>query len=307
MRCNVDGSRYTTIPWTDLLCLAEDSPTGLRWKNASGVNGVKAGDPAGTIVEVSPKPGRNRSAYTQMYISYKGKRYSTRVLIKLLKGESVPFKVVVNPSEFNQHNSEWIQNNPNLVWAAILRILKTPGMRARLHHVNLINSNTGEFDQDLLQDIFSDACRAFNRSYRIELGIKETTYMWDCTRSAIQKNLDRAANHQRHVVLAIHDEDGTSIVDTHPAKQVGVADLIETEHKAAVLSNVHAAAKELFKRNRKGIIGEKVYNLSMKGLNLRQIGQRIGMSYERVRQYRDWYTQELKISMIAKGVHYAAV
>lgn len=301
----VDGSRYASIPWKDLLYLDDTSPTGLRWKIDSGANGVKAGAVAGTVNVVPAKPKRNRNPYTQMYVMYKRKRYSSRVLVKLLKDEPVAYKVVVNPRMFNEHNSKWIQENPKVVWARITRLLHCPSINARLGYNNLLDDK-GNCDPDFLQDVFSDACRAFNRSFRKELGYRETTFMWSCVKTAVKKNLDTIATRQSYVKVAVPDSDDLTPADYAPDRNVGVNSYIEEEYKQTLLKSVKATASAIFQRSpKRGEMARKVFNLMMKGMTLRQVASRLGISYELVRSYRDWYTKMIRQELVTvKGMTY---
>lgn len=301
----VDGARYAKIPWKDLLYLDETSPTGLRWKKDSGANGVKADSPAGTVNVVAAKPKRNRRPYTQMYVMYKGKRYSSRVIVKILKDEPLPLKVVVNPRMFNEHNSKWIQENPKVVWARITRLLHSPSINARLSYNNLLD-DSGNCDPDFLQDVFSDACRSFNRSFRKELGYRETTFMWSCVKTAVKKNLDTIATRNSYVRVAVPDSDDLTPADYAPAREVGVNRYIEDEYKQHLLQSVKATASAIFQRSpKRGKLAEKVFHLLMKGMTLREVAKRLSISYELVRSYRDWYTKMIRKELVTvKGMTY---
>lgn len=289
-----DLQRYKDVPWDQYFYLDDTSPTGLRWKTTLKNSRTNPGDVAGSVVL---KCTNRNKPYNYVSVTLKGTHYSVIVILQLLKGEHVA--TVGEQIPFTERNSAWLTANVDNVWWTIHRHLRLSSNRAQARASRVID-RTDTYDEDFLQDVFSDTCLTFNRNYTPDKG-EETTHIWWCAKGAISKAF-RARYSYASRTLNDTNEHENAIAEAITPDHV--AGLIEVEKVSTIQSHVRATVDRLFKcaaecsdrrfRTSPSSKARAVFDLHMKGMRDKEIAKELKISRQRVAQYQQWYMRKLK-------------
>jgi len=289
-----DLKRYKEIPWDQYFYLDDTSPTGLRWKQPLRHSNVNPGDVAGSV---TLKCADRKKPYNYTSVSFQRTSYSVSVIIQLLKGEHV--LTVGEQIPFTESNAAWVSANASNVWWTIHEHLAVPSNIAQARASRVIDK-AGTYDEDFLQDVFSDTCLTFNRNYEPSKG-KPTTHIWWCAKGAISKAFRSKYSYASRTINGTNEDDNPIAEATTPDH---VADILQVERRETIIRHVHATVDRLFEcslnskdrrfRTRPDNKARAVFDLQMKGLKDKEIARELKISRQRVGQYQQWYMRKLK-------------